>query len=77
MEIKVPKKASREAVGERLRAWRKGQGLNLVPLAEIIGVSQGCLSDIENGKTYPQYTTIYRLICAFPEQDIVGILFKL
>jgi len=53
--------------GPRIRAWRKGQGLKGMELAEILKLeqghlSQGSLSDIENGKSYPSAPTILSFI---------------
>ena len=50
-----------KTVGERLRNWRYLRGLKMQELSNIIGVSQGCLSDIENGKSAPSYKTL----CAY------------
>lgn len=44
--------------GTRIRTWRKEVGLQNQQLAKILGVSQGSLSDIENGKSCPSFITI-------------------
>ncbi len=49
--------------GPRIKEWRKGQGLKAFQLAEMLvlehgHLSQGSLSDIENGKSYPSAPTI-------------------
>ncbi len=49
-------------VGRRIRAYRKKKGLTVKQLAEIIGISQGSLSDIENEKTKPSAKTITSLV---------------
>lgn len=41
---------TRYAIGQRLREFRTSASLRAVDLAELIGVSQGQLSKIENGK---------------------------
>jgi len=52
-----PKISTKEFVGNEIRKWRKGKGLKSFELARIIGVSQGSMSDIETGKSFPAYTT--------------------
>lgn len=48
-------------LGDRLRQWRKSVPLKAYQLAKKIGVSQGSLSDIENGKSLPSADTIAKL----------------
>ncbi len=43
--------------GERIRKYRKIKNLTVKQLADIIGISQGSLSDIENNKTTPSSKT--------------------
>ena len=47
--------------GPRIRAWRKSVGLKSMDLAQQIKVSQGSLSDIENGHSNPSAMTIKSL----------------
>jgi len=56
-----PKISSKDFVGKEIRKWRKGKGLKSFELARIIKVSQGSMSDIETGKSYPAFTTL----CSF------------
>jgi len=44
--------------GPRIRKWRKSISLKAFQLAEVIKISQGSLSDIENGKSNPSAPTI-------------------
>lgn len=48
----------------RIRAVRKAQGLTIVKLAEISGVSVAHISDIERGKKMPTLPIICVLACA-------------
>jgi transcriptional regulator with XRE-family HTH domain len=48
-------------LGDRLRQWRKSVPLKAYQLAKKIGISQGSLSDIENGKSLPSADTIAKL----------------
>ena len=52
--MKIP---SKEFVGSEIRKWRLKEGLKSFELARIIKVSQGSMSDIETGKSFPAYTT--------------------
>jgi len=73
-QINLP---SKQILGKRIRKWRKSEEYKLVPLAEKIGVSQGSISDIENGKAYPSYSTIFKLVSVFPDAPWEKILFKI
>lgn len=53
--------ASKKALGERISKLRKKKGMSLEKLAYEAGVSKGNLSDIENGKRDPRYTTLLLL----------------
>ena len=46
-----------------MRQYRKGCGLNGTQLADLINISQGSLSELENNKTLPSADTIASLIC--------------
>lgn len=48
--------------GPRIRKWRKGIGMKAYMLAEKLKISQGSLSDIENGKSNPSAPTIVSFI---------------
>lgn len=49
-------------IGERLRNYRKDKGLNGNDFAVLCGVSQGALSGLETGKSYPSAETIISLL---------------
>jgi len=49
-------------IGPRIRELRKMKGANVTNFAEIIGISQGSLSDIENGKTNPSADTLASIV---------------
>jgi len=44
--------------GKRIRLWRKARGLQNQQLAKMLKISQGSLSDIENGNSDPSAKTI-------------------
>ena len=54
-------------IGERLKALRKARGLSKNRLAQLAGISQTHISDIEAGKKNPTVETLRR-IC-----DALGI----
>jgi len=49
-------------IGERLRAWRVEQGWKGYEFVQVINISQGSLSDLENGKSYPSTPTIIKIM---------------
>ena len=49
-------------IGKRLRAWRVEQGWKGYKLAQVINISQGSLSDLENGNSYPSGPTIIKIM---------------
>jgi transcriptional regulator with XRE-family HTH domain len=49
-------------IGKRLRAFRLENGLKSNELAEICNISQGSISGLENGKSYPSAETLINLI---------------
>lgn len=51
-------------VGQRIRARRAGQGLNLDQLARLTGISGPALSLIETGKRDARLTTLARIASA-------------
>jgi len=75
LDRKKKKAIRRTKVGKNIKQWRLGEGLRLVPLGAKVGVSQGSLSDIENGKTSPSYDTIWMFKKMFPGTDWDRILF--
>jgi len=68
-------KSSWEDIGHRLKTWRLKRGLTLNELSKIIDVSQGTLSDTENGKSYPAYETLARFRFFFPDDRMTRIFF--
>ena len=48
--------------GERLRTYRKKCGKTGVEFSNLIGISQGSLSDIENGKSQPSAKVFFGLL---------------
>ena len=56
---------SRIEFGNRVRKLRKAGGMTQDMLAEKIEISPRNLSDIENGKVNPYYSTIYSIAKAF------------
>jgi transcriptional regulator with XRE-family HTH domain len=50
-------------IGRRLKEYRKIKGIRTITsFSEIIGISQGSLSDIENEKTFPSADTLQKII---------------
>jgi transcriptional regulator with XRE-family HTH domain len=47
-----------EELGKRIAKVRRSKGLSIERLAYEMGISKGNLSDIENGKKNPRYTTL-------------------
>jgi len=48
--------------GPRIRKWRKSIPMKALELAKLIKISQGSLSDIENGKCNPSGSTIVKFL---------------
>ncbi len=48
-------------LGSRISSERRKKGLTLEKLAYGAGLSKGNLSDIENGKKDPRYSTLLRI----------------
>ncbi len=49
-------------VGKRLREFRSAKGMKAIEFSKICGISQGSLSGLENGKSYPSAETLINLI---------------
>ncbi len=49
-------------IGKRIKGYRTSNGLKVKEFSEKIGISQGTLSDIENGKTKPSADTLSLII---------------
>lgn len=50
-----------DVIAERVRAYRREQGMTIGQLAQRCGLSKGMLSKIENAQTSPSLTTLARL----------------
>ena len=61
------------ATGRRLRSYRKSLGLNVISFARKIKISQGTLSELENGISAPSAYTLASL-CQHTDIDIVWLL---
>lgn len=49
-------------IGQRLKEYRKIKGIRTITrFSEIVGISQGSLSDIENEKTFPSADTMQKI----------------
>lgn len=68
--------ALRKKVGESIKKWRLGENLVLVQVSAKIKVSQGSLSDLENGKCFPSFRTVFMLQKKFPNTDWNAVLFQ-
>jgi transcriptional regulator with XRE-family HTH domain len=62
-----------EAMGKRIKEFRIRNGMTLVQLSEIIGISHGSLSGLENGKSKPSAETLANF-CLNTEIDIRWLL---
>ncbi len=49
-------------IGKRLRAWRVEQGWRGYKLAQVLNMSKGSISDLENGISYPSTPTIIKIM---------------
>jgi len=49
-------------LGAVFRKYRKLRGLTQEKLAEMLGVSERGIMYLENGKYYPKFETLYRLV---------------
>jgi len=66
----------RKKVGKSLRAWRLGECLVMTQVASKVKVSQGSLSDLENGKCLPSFQTVFMLKKKFPDTNWDDVLFN-
>lgn len=51
-------------MANRLRKFRKNQGMTQVQLAELVGCGQGLISFYERGERHPTVHIAIRLACA-------------
>lgn len=73
---KKPVHTAWQFVGLRLKAWRKKNELTLYVLSKAIGVSQGSLSDLENGNSFPSFETLCRFKYFYPRTHWTKIFFS-
>ena len=50
-----------ESIAENLRAMRESRGLSFEQLSDLTGVSKSMLRQIENGKSSPTISTIWKI----------------
>ena len=67
-----------EVFGRRLRAVRTKRGVTQEALAQLAGMSEAYISNMENGMKVPSLTTIIRLAVALDckVMDLVGAFDK-
>ena len=51
-----------EDIGQKLRAARAQRGISQRELARVVGVSNGTISQIENGQTDPSFSLIMKIL---------------
>ncbi len=56
----VPRKHDKE-IGDRLRLFRRSRAATLQEFGKDVDISQGSLSDLENGNSLPSATTLISL----------------
>jgi len=64
---------SEKSIGDRLKAYRKANGFNLVGFSELLSISHGALSGLENDKSKPSSDTLIN-ICKNTDINIVWLL---
>jgi len=62
----TPKPAVNNTVGDRLKAIRERHGLSQRELSRRAEITNGTLSNIENGKVSPSILSLERILAAFP-----------
>lgn len=62
------------SLGQRLRAYRKSQGMTLSDLSKITGINVSTLSKIENGKISLNFSTVLKIAedLSFPIANLIG-----
>jgi len=75
-ELKAKRKAKLMIkVGSNFKKWRLEEELVLTQVSDDIEVSQGSLSDIENGHSLPAFQTVFNLIKKYPDTQWDKVLF--
>jgi transcriptional regulator with XRE-family HTH domain len=52
-------------IGKKIKVIRLAEKMNQVNFAECLGVSQGSLSEIESGKSFPSIECLFELVNKF------------
>ena len=55
---------SRREIGRRIREWRQRRGLSQLAVARAVGITQGSLSNYEQGKREPRLSTFLEMLSA-------------
>tara|TARA_R110002110_G_scaffold412299_1_gene638134 strand:- start:49016 stop:49627 length:612 start_codon:yes stop_codon:yes gene_type:complete len=61
-------------LGQRLRDFRKSQGMTLADLSKVTGINVSSLSKIENGKTSVNFSTVLKIAedLSLPITNLIG-----
>ncbi len=60
----------KKLIGSRIRELRKNKNINQEQLAELVGVEPTSVSNIENGRNYPSFNTLEKMV------EVLGITFN-
>lgn len=60
----------KKLIGSRIRELRKHKNINQEQLAELVGVEPTSVSNIENGRNYPSFNTLEKIV------EVLGITFN-
>lgn len=66
----------KELLGKRIKELRKRRGLTQEKLSELAGIETPSLSNIENGKNYPNYETLDKISSALNVRPFELYLFE-
>ena len=66
----------KEMLGKRIKEIRKRRGLTQEKLAELAGIEPPSLSNIENGKNYPNHDTLEKISLALDVKPFELYLFE-
>ncbi len=66
----------KQMLGKRIKEIRKRAGLTQEKLAELAGIETPSLSNIENGKNYPNYETLEKISSALNVRPFELYLFE-